>query len=107
MQIEYTGRQMEVPPPLRALAERKLRKLERALPRITHVHVVCTADGHRQAVEVTVQSPHLTLAAQEESPDLERSLASVMDKLIRQAQRHLGRWRRRKEGQAGRVEPGA
>ena len=49
MKIEYTGRQTEVPPELRPLAERKLRKLARVLPGITHVHVMLAADKHRQA----------------------------------------------------------
>lgn len=96
MLIEYTGRQTEVPPALKTLAERKLRKLERVLGRITHVHVVLAADRHRQTAEVSVHSPHLTLSANEESSDLGVSLATVVDKLTRQAQRHLGKLRHRK-----------
>ena len=64
--IEYTGRQTEVPPALKKLAERKLRKLERVLGRITHVHVVLAADKHRLSAEVSVNSPHLTLSATDE-----------------------------------------
>jgi putative sigma-54 modulation protein len=96
VQIEYTGRQTEVPLALKTLAERKLRKLERVLGRITHVHVVLAADKHRQSAEVSVNSPHLTLSATEESSDLAVSLATVVDKLTRQAQRHLGKLRQRK-----------
>lgn len=96
MHIEFTGRQTDVPPSLRALAERKLKKLARALPRISHVHVILTSDKHRQIVEVTVQSPHLALAAQEESADLAVSLSTVVEKLTRQAQRHQGKRRERK-----------
>jgi putative sigma-54 modulation protein len=96
VQIEYTGRQTEIPQALKTLAERKLRKLERVLGRITHVHVVLAADRHRQSAEVSVHSPHLTLTAAEESPDLGASLATVVDKLTRQAKRHLGKLRHRK-----------
>ena len=60
---------------LKTLAERKLRKLERVLGRITHVHVVLAADKHRQSAEVSVNSPHLDLTATEESSDLGVSLA--------------------------------
>jgi ribosome hibernation promoting factor len=94
--IEYTGRQTEVPPVIKTLAERKLRKLERVLGHITHVHVVLAADKHRLSAEVSVSSPHLTLSATEESSDLGVSLATVVDKLTRQAQRHLGKLRHRK-----------
>jgi len=96
MKIEYTGRQTEVAPEIRRLAERKLGKLAKVLRGITSVHVVLGADRHRQVVEVTVQSRHLTLAASEESPDQAVSLTTVMDKLTRQAQRHMGRLRERK-----------
>jgi putative sigma-54 modulation protein len=96
VQIEYTGRQTDVHPALKTLAERKLRKLERVLGRITHVHVVLAADKHRQSAEVSVKSPHLTLTANEESSDLAASLATVVEKLTRQAQRHLGKLRKRK-----------
>lgn len=96
MQIEYTGRQIEIPPALKTLAERKLKKLERVLGRITRVHVVLTTDKHRQSAEVSVHSPHLTLTATEESADVALSLATVVEKLTRQAQRHQGKLRRRK-----------
>ena len=104
MQIEFTGRQTEVPPRLRALAERKLGKLSRTLRGITHAHVVLTTDKHRQIAEVRLRSRHLALAAQEESADLAAALGTVMDKLTRQAQRYVGRRRERKPGP---VEPGA
>jgi putative sigma-54 modulation protein len=96
VQIEYTGRQTEVPPALKTLAERKLRKLERVLGRITNVHIVLAGGKHRQSAEVSVNSPHLTLTATEVSSDLAASLATVVDKLTRQAQRHLGKMRQRK-----------
>jgi putative sigma-54 modulation protein len=96
MRIEFTGRQTEVVPAYRVLAERKLKKLAKVLPRITDVHVILSADKHRQMAEVSVHSSHLTLTAAEESGDMATSLATVMDKLTRQAQRHLGKLRERK-----------
>src|SRR5262245_52284897 len=96
MTIEYTGRHTEVPQRLKALAERKLRKLERLLPGITHVHVILSVDKHRKLAEVSVHSPHLDLTAAEQSGELAVSLSTVLDKLERQAQRQLGKWRERK-----------
>jgi putative sigma-54 modulation protein len=100
VQIEYTGRKTDVPPALKTLTERKLRKLEKVLGRITHVHVVLAADKRRQSAEVSVDSPHLKLTASEEGADLGVSLANVVDKLTRQAQRHLGKLRQRKRRSA-------
>ena len=96
MEVEYTGRQTEVPEEIRGLAERKLEKLEKILGRPLRAHVILTADKHRQIAEVAVHSPHLDLTAAEETEDMGVSLATVMDKLTRQAQRHVGKWRQRK-----------
>lgn len=96
MKIEFTGRQTEVPTEIRRLAERKLQKLMRVLPAITRAHVTVATDKHRQIAEVSIRSKHLDLTAQEESSDLGASLSTVMDKLTRQVQRHLGRLRERK-----------
>ncbi len=41
MKIEFTGRQTEVPPEVRTLAERKLQKLARVLPGITRWPASC------------------------------------------------------------------
>ena len=96
MLIEFTGRHTEVTPKLRALAERKLKKISRTLHGITRAHVIFTADRHLQKAEVTVLSRKLVLAAQGKSPDLAASLGTVMDRLARQAERHVARRRAKK-----------
>jgi putative sigma-54 modulation protein len=98
MRVEYTGRHTEVPDSVRRLGDRKLRKLARVLRGITDVRVILTADKHRHSAEVTVHSPHFDLAATEESSDISVSLSTVMDKLIRQAERRVGKQRVRKGG---------
>ena len=96
MRVEYTGRHMDVPDEVRRLAERKLRKLAKLLPGITDVHVILTREKRRQGAEVTVHSRRLDLAATEESSDVGLSLSTVMDKLIHQAERRMGKLRERK-----------
>lgn len=96
MKVEYTGRQIGVPAAAKTAVERRLDKLAKVLHGITHVHVVLAADKHRMIAEVTVRSPHLTLTAVDESDDLALAAGSVTDKLIRQAQRHMGKLRTRK-----------
>jgi putative sigma-54 modulation protein len=91
MRIEFTGRQTEVPDPLRRLGERKLAKLARVLPGITRTHVILSTDRHRQVAEVTVRSPHLELVAQEATADFGASITAAFAKLERQAQHHLGK----------------
>src|SRR5258707_1841603 len=98
MRVEYTGRHTQVPDSVRRLGERKLRKLARHLRGITDVRVILTLDKHRHTAEVTVHSPHLDLAATEQSSDATVSLSTAMDRLIRQAERHVGKQRVRKGG---------
>jgi putative sigma-54 modulation protein len=96
VQIEYTGRHTDITPKLRTLAERKITKLEKVLHGITSVHVILAVDKRRHTAEVTVHSARLDLAAIEESADLTSSISTVMDKLIRQAQKRTGKLRERK-----------
>lgn len=96
MQIDYTGRQTEVTPRLRALAERRLRKLAKVLRTITRAHVIFISDKHRQIAEISLHSPQLVLTAQEQTPDMAASLANVLDKLERQAGKHAGKRQERK-----------
>ena len=67
MKIEFTGRQTEISTEVRKLAERKLDKIARSLPRMTRAHVILTADKHRQVAEVSVHSRNLDLSAVEVS----------------------------------------
>lgn len=94
---------MDVTDAIRRLGDRKLRKLAKHLRGITDVHVIVTADKRGYTAEVTAHSPHLDLAATEESSDIAVSLSTVMDKLIRQAERRVGKQRVRKGG--GRSRP--
>jgi putative sigma-54 modulation protein len=89
-----------VPAPLKVLAERKLRKLERLLGGSTHAHIVLAGSGRARSAEVTLQSRRLTLAAKEESADPAAALAAALEKLARQVQKHLGKRRQRKGGAA-------
>jgi putative sigma-54 modulation protein len=105
MKIEFTGRQTEVPAPIRRLAERKLQKIARVLPGITWAHVIVSTDRYRQVAEVSIRSKHMDLTAREESTDLGASLLAVMDHLTRQVKGRLGRLRERKRGARAGAEP--
>jgi putative sigma-54 modulation protein len=102
MKIEFTGRQTEISREVRRLAERKLEKVAKVLPGMTRVHVIVTADKHRQIAEVSVHSRHLDLTAVEESTNPRLSVSSAMDKLLRQAQRQQEKRRGRKGASSAR-----
>ena len=63
------------------------------------MRVILTLDKHRHTVEVTVHSPHLDLAATEESGDAAVYLSTAMDKLTpARPNEHVGKLRVRKGG---------
>lgn len=96
MTIEYTGRQTEIGPRIRSLVERRVKKLSKVLHHISRIHVILSADKHRQIAEISVHSRNLSLTATEESTDMASSVAGVLDRIERQAQRRVGRLRERK-----------
>jgi putative sigma-54 modulation protein len=93
MKIDFTGRQTEISKEVRRLAERKLQKVARLLPRMTRAHVIVTADKHRRVAEVSVHSRNLDLSAVEVTTNPRLSVSKAMDKLLRQAQTHRAKQR--------------
>jgi len=96
MQIDYTGRQMEVSAELRQYTEDRLRKLTRLLRDRYSVHVILTAERHLRVVEITLKFRDHTLVGVGETPDARSSINTALDKLERQAVRLLERRRTRK-----------
>jgi putative sigma-54 modulation protein len=92
MNIEITGRHVEITPALREFAEEKLRKLERLLDGPLEVHVVLGIEKHRHMAEIQVKSRTATLAGNVETGDLYASIGEVVDKLERQALKHKEKW---------------
>ena len=101
MVVEFTGRQGDIAPAVRAVGERKLEKLQEVLHDITRVRVVTSVDRHLHRTEVSVHFSHFDVAAVDESPDPEASMAEAFEKVERQALHTLGRLRERRDG----VEP--
>jgi putative sigma-54 modulation protein len=105
MKIEFTGRQTEIPDEVRRLAERKLQKVGKLLPAVTHAHVTLAVDKHRQVAEVGVHSRHLDLTAVEVTTKPRLSVAGAIEKLLRQAQRQRAKRRNRKGASSPRLAP--
>ncbi|MBI1940645.1 MAG: ribosome-associated translation inhibitor RaiA [Acidobacteria bacterium] len=96
MQIEYTGRQMEITPGLRRYTEERLRKLTRLLRDRYGIHIILTAEKHRRMAEITLTFRNHTLVGIQETTDPRTSINGALDKLERQAVRLLARRRAKK-----------
>jgi len=96
MNIDFTGRQMEIGNDLREYTGGRLRKITRLLGDAYEMHIILTAEKHRRLAEVTLKFRDHTLVGVEESGDARISLNGALDKLERQAVRLLERKRTRK-----------
>jgi putative sigma-54 modulation protein len=103
MKIEFTGRQTEITPAVRRMAEGKLQKLARLLPAVTRAHVILTADKHRQIAEVSVRSRHADLSATAVTNDARLSVSDAIARLERQAEKQRTRRRIRKGAESPRL----
>jgi putative sigma-54 modulation protein len=88
MNIDITGRQIEVTPALRDFAEDKLRKLTKLLDEPLDVHIVLAIEKHRHMAEIQVKSRSGIFSSMHETGDLYASIGEVADKLERQALKH-------------------
>lgn len=102
MQLDITGRHIEITPALREFAEEKLGKLTRLLEGPLEVHVVLGIEKHRHMAEVQVKSRTAVFSGTQETGDLYASIGEVADKLERQALKHKEKMRTRKLGKSPR-----
>lgn len=96
MQLEFTGRQLEITPDVREYAEKRLHKLERVLRNRCEIKAILTAEKRRRIAELTLNFREHTLVGVSVTPDILTSINDAIDKLERQAVKLMGRKRERK-----------
>jgi putative sigma-54 modulation protein len=96
MQIEYTGRQIDVTPDLRQYTEERLNKVARLLRDRCNLHVILTTERHRRIAEVTLKFRDHSLVGIGQTADLRSSINDALDKVEKQVLRLLDRKRARK-----------
>jgi putative sigma-54 modulation protein len=96
MRLQVKGKNVEVSPPIREYAERKLAKLGKLLAEPTQVEVELSEQknpsiAERSVAEATIFTKGPTLRAREASPDMRLSIDQLVDKLERQVKRYRER----------------
>jgi ribosomal subunit interface protein len=96
MNLTIRGHHTHVDDRFRDLAEKKLARLERYLPRIDSLvveveHEETRAAQHRFEVQIALRSGPASLRAQERGADPAAALERAADALARQARRHKER----------------
>jgi putative sigma-54 modulation protein len=96
MQIDFTGRQIEITPDLRQYTEERLGKVSRLLRDRGSVHVILTAERHLRIAEITLNFRDASFVGIEQTADPRLSISGAFDKVERQVVKSLERRRTRK-----------
>jgi putative sigma-54 modulation protein len=92
MDITITGRHLEVTPPLREYAAKKLSHAEISFPKVLSAHFILEVDKYRHIAEVILHcSSHITIEARDVEEDLYAAIDKVVDKAARQLQKYKAR----------------
>jgi putative sigma-54 modulation protein len=105
MKIHFTGRQIDVSPALRKVAEDRLGKLDKFLDHLMEAHVILAVEKRRHRAEVVVHGRHVTLSAAGETADMYSTLSLVADRLERQAKKHRNKIKVKKKRDGARTSP--
>ena len=85
MNIQVSGRHLDVTPALRDYVTNKMQKLERHFDAITSLHVV---EKLRQKADATLNVTGAQLAANAEHDNMYAAIDALLDKLDRQVVKH-------------------
>jgi putative sigma-54 modulation protein len=107
MQMNISGKNLEVTDSLREYVEKKMGRLDRYLPNVSDVRVELSVENaraskDRQVAQVTLRTKQAVLRAEEASGDMFASIDAVMDKMHRQIDHYKGkRWSKRSATDSG------
>lgn len=88
MQLNLSGRHLEITPALRAYVDTKIQRLERHFDHVTSAHVVLSVEKERNKAEATVHVNQANLFAEAQENDMYAAIDRLMDKLDRQVKKH-------------------
>lgn len=88
MQLNITGRHIEVTDSLKDYLDNKFLKLERHFDNINNVHVILNVEKMNQIAEATLHLNGGEIFAMAEHNDMYAAIDSLIDKLDRQVIKH-------------------
>ncbi len=94
MNVEYTGRQIEVTPSMRKQVEHGLKKLTKLIGENFESKVVLTLEKHRNVADITITSPNRNpIVGLAEAKDMTAAVDEALERIERQLLKNKGRWR--------------
>lgn len=88
MQIQFTGRHVEVSPELRDYTTTKFKRLLRKVDKIISIHVTFAAEKLSQIVEANIRVPGSVFNAKSEADTSKNAVLDVIEKLLVQVEKY-------------------
>ncbi len=83
MEIQITGRHIEVSDDLKTLTRKKVGKLKKYFPRLQTIEVILAREKYRYRVDILIAADHFTLQAQAEDDELQNCMDEVLSRIER------------------------
>lgn len=92
MNIEYTGRQYEIPNSIRKEVETGLNKIRKILGDRFETKVILAVEKHRHKAEITIDPPNGPIVGRAQAHDMISAVNSALDHLHKQALKYKTKW---------------
>ena len=88
MQVNLTGRHVDITDSLRDYVNSKMERIERHFDHVTNIHVVLDIEKTRQKAEATFHISGHDIFAEDVQEDMYAAIDGLVDKLDRQLLKH-------------------
>jgi len=92
MNVEYTGRQYEIPPSIRKEVETGLNKIRKILGDRFETKVILAVEKHRHRAEITINPPNGPIVGEAQAHDMVSAVNDALDHLHSQALKYKTKW---------------
>jgi len=92
MNVEYTGRQYEIPTTIRKEVETGLNKIRRILGDRFETKVILAVEKHRHKAEITINPPNGPIVGLAQAHDMLSAVNDALDHLHKQALKYKTKW---------------
>ncbi|HTR26983.1 MAG TPA: ribosome-associated translation inhibitor RaiA [Terriglobales bacterium] len=92
MNVEYTGRQYEIPNSIRKEVETGLNKIRKILGDRFETKVILAVEKHRHKAEITINPPNGPIVGAAQAHDMVAAVNSAIDHLHKQALKYKTKW---------------
>jgi putative sigma-54 modulation protein len=91
MQVQVTGKHIDITPAMRSFVSGKMSKLEEVFPRVKKVAVVLTVEKYRHTAEIHFRAEGVEMSAKKTTKDMYASVEQCLDALEQQASKRKDR----------------